>query len=79
VGRHRLAKALSLVVNHSLAISQLLTIRARCTPSRIVKIDPYLLAMLPNVMWVGSAPFEVWLIVSPGPSSVGVSKLTVTD
>jgi hypothetical protein len=30
--------------------------RVRCTPSRIVKIDPYLSAMLPNVIWAGFDP-----------------------
>jgi len=48
------------VVKHSLAISQLLTMRARCTPSRIVKIDPYLSAMLPNVIWAGFVPRNWW-------------------
>ncbi|GER40627.1 hypothetical protein STAS_17307, partial [Striga asiatica] len=47
--------AASKVVKRLLASSQLLTTRARCTPSRIVKIGPYVTERLASLKW-GSPP-----------------------
>ncbi|KAE8704172.1 hypothetical protein F3Y22_tig00110458pilonHSYRG00113 [Hibiscus syriacus] len=56
----RLAKALSLMLKHSLAVSWSLTIKALRTAILMVNIGPYFSAISPRIAYGGLDPFMRW-------------------